>query len=152
MSSTLEDHIYVNRFAIVQSVPFAIDSQGVKPGDIVVVHHNTFRKMYDVKGNMKDSLSFFRDNIFLVEPGQVYLAKSGDEDWRCVGDYAFVSPVKNDNKYDLSAEKLCFGNIEFSNELEKGTLVSFQPDCEYEFRIDERKMYRMYNKNICLKA
>jgi hypothetical protein len=29
--------------------------------------------------------------------------------------------------------------------------VSFTPESEYEFNIDGEVLYRMYNKNICLK-
>jgi hypothetical protein len=33
----------------------------------------------------------------------------------------------------------------------KDDIVSFQPECEYEFDIDGETVYRMYTKNICLK-
>ena len=32
-----------------------------------------------------------------------------------------------------------------------GDKVSFQPNSEYEFKIDEEKLYRMYTNNITLK-
>ncbi len=36
-------------------------------------------------------------------------------------------------------------------DVSKGDIVAFAPDSEYEFRIDGEILYRMYNKNICLK-
>ena len=32
-----------------------------------------------------------------------------------------------------------------------GDKVSFQPNSEYEFKIDDEKLYRMYTNNITLK-
>ena len=35
-----------------------------------------------------------------------------------------------------------------SNDLKKGDVVSFMPDSEYEFRLDDRILYRIRSKNI----
>jgi len=48
-----------------------------------------------------------------------------------------------------------WGELIFTNnELEGvsvGDVVSFTPDSEYEFKINGDLVYRMYNRNICLK-
>ena len=53
-------------------------------------------------------------------------------------------------------EEPLWGVVKYGNEqLEKlnvhpGDKVSFQPNSEYEFTIDDEKLYRMYTKNITL--
>jgi len=48
-----------------------------------------------------------------------------------------------------------WGELVYFNELltdvKSGDIIAFSPDSEYEFRIDDEVLYRMYNKNICLK-
>ena len=48
-----------------------------------------------------------------------------------------------------------WGELVYKNdkmgEVEQGDIVSYTPDCEYEFKIDDEILYRMYNRNICLK-
>jgi hypothetical protein len=48
-----------------------------------------------------------------------------------------------------------WGQVVFKNEdmteVKVGDIVSFTPDSEYEFRINNEILYRMYNRNICLK-
>jgi hypothetical protein len=55
----------------------------------------------------------------------------------------------------LSGLEELWGEVIFKNEdmndLEVGDIVSFTPDSEYEFRINDEILYRMFNKNICLK-
>ena len=46
-NSSIENHIFVSKKAVVVSAPAAYDTV-VKSGDIVYVHHNIFRRYYDV--------------------------------------------------------------------------------------------------------
>ena len=62
INSEIQNHQYVNRYAKVLSVPIYADSLGIKVGDTVIVHHNVFRRWYDVRGKEKNSKSFFKDN------------------------------------------------------------------------------------------
>ena len=72
ISSSQEDHTVSNRLARVVSVP-TYYSGPVREGDIVIVHHNVFRYYYDIKGRQKSSWHYVMDNVFIVEPDQVYL-------------------------------------------------------------------------------
>ena len=42
-------------------------------GDEIYIHHNIFRRYYDIRGNEKNSGSFFKDNLFFCEHHQIYL-------------------------------------------------------------------------------
>jgi hypothetical protein len=46
--------------------------------------------------------------------------------------------------------EIVYKNDDFTS-AEVGDVVSFTPESEYEFNIDGEVLYRMYNKNICLK-
>jgi len=48
-----------------------------------------------------------------------------------------------------------WGQLVFKNNdidyISNGDIISFTPDSEYEFKIGGETLYRMYNRNICLK-
>ena len=51
---TERDYEFVNRIGTVISAPINIKTS-IKPGDQVIVHHNVFRRWYDVKGKERNS-------------------------------------------------------------------------------------------------
>ena len=156
-SVSQEDHTSTNRYANVLSVPLNYTGS-IKPGDIVIVHHNVFRKYYDMKGKEVFGPCHFRDNIYIVEQDQVYLCFQDDK-WVGVNPYCFIKPlgkIEND-LLSLETEEKEKGELYFINDdliklgLNKGDIVSFLPDSEYEFNIDGEKLYRMRNRNITVK-
>lgn len=156
MSSSIEDHRFVNRTAVVESVPDLYNGP-IKKGHIVIVHHNVFRIYYDMKGNKKHSWNHFRDNIFLVEDHQIYLFKNDcDTEWSAPFPYLFVEPVdrKEHTISRVGSEEENVGVISYiskNNNFKIGDTVVFEKDMEYEFEIDGKKMYRMQLKNLCIK-
>lgn len=153
VSVSKEDHKSTNRFATVLNVPIGY-SGGIKPGAIVVVHHNVFRSYYDMKGKERKSFSHIKDNLYYLETDQFYLYKNNDsEDWMANPPYCFVKPVSKKqglSTIEAGIEEPLVGEIVYSNSFNKGTMVSFQPDSEYEFKVDGEKVYRMFDKNICV--
>ena len=55
---TERDYHFVNRVGKVISTPINIKTP-IKPGDDVIVHHNVFRRWFDVRGNEKNSSKSF---------------------------------------------------------------------------------------------
>ena len=41
---------------------------GIKEGDEIVIHHNVFRRYYDIKGKEKNSSKYFKDNLYFCQP------------------------------------------------------------------------------------
>ena len=156
MSSSIEDHLYVNRTAIVESVPDLYDGP-IKKGNIVIVHHNVFRIYYDMKGVKKHSWNHYKDNIFLVEDHQIYLFKNEcDTKWSAPSPYLFVTPVdrKDHTIAKVGPEEENVGVISYvspNDRFSVGDTVVFEKDMEYEFEVDNQKMYRMQLKNLCMK-
>lgn len=154
VSSSQEDHTVTNRFAVVHELPLNYNGF-IEKGDIVIVHHNVFRIYYDTKGRERSSWNYLEDDIFIIEYDQIYLYKGADGVWNSPYPYCFVKPIKNDDD-STTAEKELFGTVKFIPEndynINPGDEVSFAPDSEYEFRIDDEKLYRMKLVNLCLRA
>jgi hypothetical protein len=156
ISTSQEDHTVSNRFAEVVSVPIYYNGP-ITTNDIVVVHHNVFKFYYDMKGRQKSSWHHLKDDLFIVEPEQVYLHSQNGNDWEALSPFCFIKPIPSEDKIfsPLSGFEELWGEVVFKNddmtEVEVGDIVSFTPDSEYEFRINNEILYRMYNRNICLK-
>jgi len=150
LNTEVFNHQFVNREAIVKSVPTAYNTK-IKPGDTVIVHHNVFRRWLDVKGKEKNSKSYFNENTYLVKPDQIFLYKR-QCDWLAMDGYCFVQPIKQRNSLDVETEEQCIGIVKYTDGINKtGELVGFTPFSTYEFIIDGKRLYRVMNKFITIK-
>ena len=156
LSASQEDHTTTNRFAVVVALPITYHGE-IKKGDILLVHHNVFRKYYDMKGRERSGPSFFMDDLFLIDYDQFYLYKHGDS-WQSADPYCFIKPVDKieEDLKTKSTEQDLIGIVRYGNTtltekgIKEGDVVSFQPESEYEFTIEGEKLYRMFTKNICI--
>ena len=103
LNTELYNHQYINREAEVLSIP-KIGETDIKPGDIVVVHHNIFRRWHDVKGKEKNSRSYINEDLYIAHPDQIYLYKR-KEKWIAPRGYCFVQPIKETNEFNIKNEK-----------------------------------------------
>ena len=103
LNTEIFNHQYVNREAIVKSTPIIGDTD-IKPGDTVVVHHNVFRRWHDVRGEEKNSKSFFNENTYLITEDQIFLYKR-NKDWKPIKGYYIVKPLKATNNFNTETEK-----------------------------------------------
>jgi hypothetical protein len=150
LNTEISNHEFVNRVGVVKSVPSAFKTE-IEVGDNVIVHHNVFRRMYDVKGREKNSRSFLDENNYLVQPDQVYAYKRFWQ-WKPVEGYCFVQPIKTDCKYSVDPEKPLTGIVFYGDEqLKKGDVIGFSPGDEYEFVIENTRLYRVMKKFITIK-
>jgi hypothetical protein len=144
------NHEFVNREAIVKSVPTAYKTK-IKPGDTIITHHNVFRRWLDVKGREKNSRSFFNENTYLIKEDQIFLYKRNDK-WKATDGYCFVQPIKQRNSLDVETEEQYIGIVKYTDGVnDVGDLVGFTPFSTYEFIIDGKRLYRVMNKFITIK-
>lgn len=156
VSTSKEDHKSSNRFGQVISLPLSYKGD-VKIGDILLVHHNVFKFYYDMQGREKSGKSFFMEDMFLVDPEQFFLYYQDDK-WLAHSKYCFIKPIKAKESFlgKTGKEEPLVGSVRYINkELIKlgvsiGDEISFTPESEYEFIIDEEKLYRMYTENITM--
>jgi len=157
VNTTMDDHKFVNRVGIVMSVPLIGDTD-LSVGDEVIVHHNVFRRFYDVRGNEKNSTSYFKEDMYFCYYDQIFLYKHNNQ-WKAPGNFCFVKPILKKEKQIISDEKeqkrigiLKYGNSSLEAfKIYEGDLVGFSPTSEYEFIIDENRLYRMRTNDITIK-
>ena len=150
LNTEVYNHQFVNREAIVKSVPTAYKTK-IKIGDTVIVHHNVFRRWHDVKGREKNSRSYFDENTYLLKEDQIFLYKTNDK-WKATDGYCFVQPIKQRNKLEQGDEEECIGIVRYTDGVNKvNDLVGFTPFSTYEFIVDGQRLYRVLNKFITIK-
>ena len=155
VNTDISNHQYISREATVLSVPAAYNSP-IKVGDDVIVHHNIFRRWYDVRGVEKNSGSFISETEYTCSDQQIFLYKR-DGVWKGLSDYCFVAPVKETEMFSDETEMERVGIIKISNKylegmgLKVGDVIGFTPSSEFEFVVDGERMYKMSARDICLK-
>jgi len=150
LNTEIFNHQYVNREAIVISTPI-IGNTDIKPGDTVILHHNVFRRWHNVKGIEKNSRSYFNESTYLVNYDQIFLYKKVEK-WLTPKGYCFVKPLKAIDKFNVKQEKPLQGIVKYSDgTVNVDDLVGFTPNSEYEFIIDNQKLYRVLSKFITIK-
>jgi len=153
-STSEEDHNFSNRYAEVIETPLGYEGK-IKISDTLLVHHNVFKFYNDMYGNRKSGKSFFKDNLFLVDPDQFYMYKNKSE-WIGHDKYCFIKPLESKDGYLKKSSKYepLTGTVKYINQdlLDKGVkvgdVVLYQPDSEYEFLVDDELLYRMFTDNI----
>jgi hypothetical protein len=155
LNTKIESWKFVNRFAEVVSTPLAFTTS-INKGDIIVVHQNVFRRFYDMQGEQVNSRSYFKDDLYFVAIDQVYLYKNKDK-WLSFGDRCFVKPIKNSDSILNRKEDPYVGILKISNNsleasrINPGDMIGFKPGAEWEFFIDEERLYCMKSNDIVIK-
>jgi len=150
INTKIETFKNVSKEAVVIEVPAAYKTK-IKKGDKVFVHHNVFRRFYDIKGKEKNSRSYFKDDMYFCDPMQIYMYNNKSH-----LNYCFVSPVKNIDKLSNNKEQTQLGILKYTNKtlealgITPGTLITFTPDSEFEFIINSERLYCMKSNNIAL--
>ena len=150
LNTELQNHEYTNRIGKVCAVPF-VGETVIEPGDDVIVHHNVFRRFRDVKGKEKNSKNFITEDLYTVQPDQVYAYKRNGK-WKALDGFCFVKPLKSKNMFSLDKEIPLIGIVKYGNDtIENGALVGFKPGMEYEFIIEGQRLYRVPTNLITIK-
>ena len=155
LNTKIESFKSVNNLAEVVSTPLAYTTD-IKVGDLIIIHHNVFRRFYDMKGRQKNSRAFFMDNLYFCDIDQIYLYKR-DAKWMSFGDRCFIKPLKNIDNLRLDKEQRLIGILKYGNDslkalkINEGDLVGYTPYGEFEFVIDGQRLYCMKSNDIVIK-
>jgi uncharacterized protein YneR len=155
LNTKIESFKSVNNLAVVVSTPLAYSTK-IKVGDMVVIHHNVFRVFYDIRGDKKNSRSYFMDDMYFCDIDQIYLYKN-EGDWKTFGDRCFIKPLKNNDDLRLDKEQKLIGILKYGNsslealKINEGDLVGYTPDGEFDFIIDDQRLYCMKSNDIVIK-
>ena len=154
LNTQIFTHQNVNRLAIVKSLPITGDTN-ISIGDQVVVHHNVFRRYHDVRGVEKNGKSYIDDDNYLCSFDQIFLYKNKNE-WKAPKGYSFVKPIESNNIFNLNKELPSIGIVKyldenFDSQIKQGDLVGFTPGSEYEFIVDDERLYRVRSQSLTIR-
>ncbi len=154
VNTSIEDHKFISKRAKVLSVPIAFNTD-IKEGDEVIVHHNIFRRWYDVRGVEKNSAQYFEDDKYFCNIDQIYLYKRKDKYIPNLN-YCFVKPLLDKSDLRTQKEKPLIGIMKYPNSfledqgITNGTVVTFRPNSEFEFIVGDERLYCMKSNDIVL--
>jgi len=103
LNTEISNHQYVNRKAEIIALPKNTKSN-LKVGDTIVVHHNIFRRWYNIRGEEKNSRSYYKDGTYIIKEDQIFLYKRNDK-WKPLKGYCFIQPIKSIDDFDESKER-----------------------------------------------
>ena len=154
LNTQIFTHQNVNRLAIVKSLPITGDTN-ISIGDQVIVHHNVFRRYHDVRGVEKNGKSYIDDDNYLCSFDQIFLYKNKNE-WKAPKGYSFVKPIESNNIFNLNKELPSIGVVKyldehFDSQIQQGDLVCFTPGSEYEFIVDDERLYRVRSQSLTIR-
>ena len=152
LNSGITDHKFVSREAIIHEPPI-INGKHFTRGTELYVHHNIFRRWHDVRGIERNSKSYFKNNLYFCEPDQIFLYKH-ESGWKANDGFCFIKPLANEDKFSVNKEKPLMGIVKYTDDsglLTVGEKIGFTPDSEYEFIINNERLYRVMIKEISIK-
>jgi len=155
INTQVETFKAVNNVAKVIEVPLSYKTV-IQKGDLIMIHHNVFRRWFNIKGEEKNSKAYFKDNLYFVQRDQIYLYKR-KEKWIAFDDRCFINPLKNDDIIDANLEQHLIGILKYGNsslealEISEGDLVGYKPYGEYDFIVDGKRLYCMKSNDIVIK-
>jgi hypothetical protein len=156
LNTSIEDHKFVNRNGKVLALPIINENEYLQIGDEVIVHHNVFRRYYDVRGKEKNSSSFFEENKYFCYYDQIFLYKRSGK-WYTPPGFCFVKPIHSLNNLTENKEEPLMGVLKHIGDdlrdfgLQDNDLIGFTPNSEYEFVIDNERLYRVPINSISIK-
>jgi hypothetical protein len=155
LNTQISNHEYISRHAIVLETPL-YEKTNIQKGDEVIVHHNVFRRWHNVRGKEKNSRSYFEENKYFANLDQIFLYKTKTK-WQALKGFCFVKPLISKDKFNIEKEKPFIGVLKYAdktllkNGICEGDLVGFRPGSEYEFIINNERMYRVLTALITIK-
>jgi hypothetical protein len=156
VNTSIESFKSVNNIGVVLALPKAFKTD-ISIGDQIMIHHNVFRRFYDMRGNEKNSRSYLNENMYLCAFDQIYLYKKDGGDWITFGDRCFVKPICSTNEFDTDLEEPHIGIVKYDNKklnsigIKNEMLVTFKPHSEFEFIVDNQRLYCMKSNDIVIK-
>ena len=150
VNTGIEDHQFISKKAVVVSTPAAFKTP-INIGDEVYIHHNIFRRWHDQRGVSRNSSKFFKDDMYFVNPEQIYMYNLKPH-----LNYCFIKPILNKDYLSNKKEQPNVGIVKYTNKslealgIKPKELITFTPNSEFEFIINGERLYCMKSNDIAL--
>lgn len=126
LNISVEDHNFTQRIAEVVSTPIGYEGD-VMVGDLIIVHHNTFRIQYNNQGFPLESKYHIEDDLFYVEKELAYMVIKNDGSKIALPPFCFIEPTYIEDKYEGYKENEQICTLKYKNKdmtsIENGSLV-----------------------------
>ena len=155
LNTEIQDHKFVSRIGRILETPIN-EKTNIKKGDLVIVHHNVFRRFNDIRGDEVNSKSYLEEDKYFVYPDQVFMYNR-DGKWNPLKGFCFVKPIKNKDIFSVEPEQQLTGVLKYidleqkKQGLKVNDLIGFTPNSEYEFIVNNERLYRVPTNSICIK-
>jgi hypothetical protein len=155
INTKIESFKSVNNIAKVIEIPLSYKTP-IKKGDLIMIHHNVFRRWHNIRGEQKNSKSYFKDGLYFVQRDQIYLYKRKTK-WQAFDDRCFIAPLEDNVDINNWQEQSLIGILKYGNsalealEINEEDLVGYKPFGEYDFVVDGKRLYCMKSNDIVIK-
>ena len=155
INTKIESFKLVNNIAKVIEIPLSYKTV-IQKGDLIMIHHNVFRRWHNIRGEEKNSKSYFQNGLYFVQQDQIYLYKRKDK-WNSFNDRCFIAPLKDNVDINNWQEQSLIGILKYGNsalealEINEGDIVGYKPNGEYEFVVNDKRLYCMKSNDIVIK-
>ena len=155
LNTSIESFKFINKLAKIISIPLAYKTP-LKKGDQVMIHHNVFRRYYDIRGKEKNSSKFLNNDNYFCQLDQVYLYNQG-AGWKSFADRCFIKPIIDNNDFNADKLQKHIGIVKYDNsslnklKIKTGDCIGFTPNSEFEFIINDEFLYCMKSNDIVIK-
>lgn len=156
ISNSIEEAIDVQRVGVVHKLPFGYNGD-VIIGDLVIIHHNVFRIMFDDKGIPRQSTNYIKDDLFSVSRDEIYMIIRNGE-FIPTDENVFVEPIIEDSFWHGKKELENEGIAKYVNStlqlqgISNGSKIAFKQNSKYEFDVLGEKLWMMKNRRIIAKV
>tara|TARA_B110000914_G_scaffold162249_1_gene142803 strand:- start:118 stop:501 length:384 start_codon:yes stop_codon:yes gene_type:complete len=109
-----------------------------------------------MKGVKKKSRSSFVDGLYFCALDQVYLYKRNNK-WNSINNRCFIKPLKIKDGLEVVKEQKLIGILKIGNSslealgINEGDTVGYTPHGEYDFIVEEQRLYCMKSNDIVIK-
>jgi hypothetical protein len=109
-----------------------------------------------MKGEKKKSRSYFKDDHYFCAVDQIYLYKNKNN-WNTLNNRCFITPIKSKQDLTLDKEASLIGVLKYGNKslealnINPGDLIGFTPNSEWEFLVEDKRLYCMKSNDIVIK-
>lgn len=155
LNTSIESFKFINKQAKVIAVPLAYKTP-INVGDKIIIHHNVFRRYYDIRGQEKNSSKYLNEDQYFCQIDQIYLYNNNNK-WHTFGNRCFVKPLVNKDNLKLQKLQDHIGILKYDNsslnklKIKTGDCVGFTPNSEFEFLIENEFLYCMKSNDIVIK-
>jgi len=155
VNDNIDNHEHTNRVAEVVETPQ--DYKGIiEKGDLIVVHHNTFRVGRTQMGEMNNGIKHIFDDLYFTQDPYMVI-KNGE--MISIDPYLFLERVPNNDEFshkhlNENVGIVAVNSYKQENELglKKGDTIVYEDYRNYYFNVLGKEFIKIDTRDVCAKV